>query len=298
MKSSLLIALACLLWALDTLIRYPLLGQGASALEIVFKENLLLGMIFLPFFLRSARRFLNLTVVEVFCALIIGVVGQALATWFFTSAFMLLNPSHVILIQKLQPLVAVSLGALFLREPIRKAFVLWAIVAVIGAFLISYDYWQSATPLDLNSKTLKGLSFALLAVLGWGSSTVAGRYLALRHLKTSEIMSLRFVLGPLALLAVFFYQGESALTSSAFLTWGIWGKIAVMVILSGVMAMAFYYQGFKKTPARLATLLEMLFPFFAVIINWLVLKVELSFVALLGGALLLISSTIIQIKKY
>ena len=34
------IALACLTWSLDTLIRYPLIGQGVSAKEIVFFEHL------------------------------------------------------------------------------------------------------------------------------------------------------------------------------------------------------------------------------------------------------------------
>ena len=40
---------ACCLWAIDTLIRYPLLGSGVNAERIVFTEHLYLAAIFLPY---------------------------------------------------------------------------------------------------------------------------------------------------------------------------------------------------------------------------------------------------------
>ena len=47
------IIIASILWALDTLIRYPLLFSGVDAARIVFTEHLFLVLIFVPWLLRE-----------------------------------------------------------------------------------------------------------------------------------------------------------------------------------------------------------------------------------------------------
>ncbi|MEI8634469.1 hypothetical protein P4S72_25485 [Vibrio sp. PP-XX7] len=49
MTGTFLIMVACLTWAIDTLIRYPLLGAGYSTLQIVFTEHLILVVLTSPF---------------------------------------------------------------------------------------------------------------------------------------------------------------------------------------------------------------------------------------------------------
>jgi drug/metabolite transporter (DMT)-like permease len=46
-----------------------------------------------------------------------------------------------------------------------------------------------------------------------------------------------------------------------------YGKVTLMVLVSGLLAMYIYYQGLRKISARACTLAEMFFPFMAVIVN-------------------------------
>src|ERR671911_454510 len=64
--------------------------------------------------------------------------GSALATLLFTTAFALGNPTVVILLQKTQPLFAIALDHLLLRERLRPAYWPCFAVAVLGAYLISF----------------------------------------------------------------------------------------------------------------------------------------------------------------
>ena len=98
----LFIILACSTWAIDTLIRYPLLGS-ASPLQIVAAEHLVLAAIFIPYLFKSFSKIWKSQISHVFSFIIIGAMGSALGTLAFTAAFTKINPSLVILLQKLQP---------------------------------------------------------------------------------------------------------------------------------------------------------------------------------------------------
>ena len=59
MTGFLFILVACALWALDTLIRYPLIGSGVDAVRIVFYEHLILTIIFSTVFFKSFKNIWN-----------------------------------------------------------------------------------------------------------------------------------------------------------------------------------------------------------------------------------------------
>ena len=75
-------------------------------------------------------------------------------------------------------------------------------------------------------------------------------------------------------------------------------RILIMVLISGALAMWLYYQGLKRLSARTTAIAEMFFPFFAIVANWFFLGKQLNDWQLIGGAILLIGSLIIQVKKY
>ncbi len=78
----------------------------------------------------------------------------------------------------------------------------------------------------------------------------------------------------------------------------MYGKVFLMVLLSGLAGMYFYYKGLKLLSARTCALAEMFFPFSAVVINWVFLGAKLLPVQIIGAGLLVISSVVIQLKKY
>ena len=299
MLGLLFVGLACMLWAIDSLFRYPLLGSGISATRIVFSEHLLLTCIFIPVLTKSFKKVWNGLVSNLFYFLIIGGLGSALATLCFTHAFKLINPSLVILLQKLQPLVAIILARIVIGEKIKKEFIGWALICFVGSFLIIYqDIFPGIASLNFSkeffsSKHLTGYALTLIAVVGWGSSTVFGKKLSIAEFNEKEIMAGRYLIGLLTLTPLLFFQDvEFDLNVS------IWSKILIMTVSTGLFSMYFYYQGLKRITARLCTLMEMSFPLFAVCINWIYLNKPLSMTQIIGGGILLLSSTVIQIKKY
>lgn len=293
------IVMACALWALDTLIRYPLAGQ-MSASSIVFYEHLLLSIIFSIVFFKAFSAFKNIKLNHILAFIIVGMLGSALATLAFTRAFMFLNPSIVIILQKFQPVVAVSLAAFVLKEKVNKYFMLWAFISLIGAVLISYEdilnivnSESELSKLFFHDGAVLGYILVMFTVFGWGAATVFGKKLTLEGYSNEQIMAGRFLFGLIAMLP-FYFIDQSFFTHNV----EIYSKISLMVLLSGLLAMYLYYMGLRRTSARSATLAEMFFPFMAVIVNWLFLDAKLTAVQMLGGAFLILGSMVIQLKKY
>lgn len=295
------VIVAGILWAIDTLIRYPLLFSGVSAEKIVFTEQLFLSIIFLPLLLKDAKKIGAIKLSTIFYFIVIGVFGSAIGTLTFTKAFMLINPSLVILLQKLQPVVAITLASVFLGEKIKKEFLFWAVISLFGGLLISSpDIMPGLMHLDfsmglLSKQAIWGYTLTLIAVVSWGASTVFGKKLSDQGHDEIQIMGGRFVLGLVFMTFYLFYK-----YGGLNLEWGVatYGKVLLMVLLSGLAGMYFYYKGLKTISARACALAEMFFPFSAVVINWVFLGAKLMPVQIMGASLLIISSSVIQLKKY
>jgi drug/metabolite transporter (DMT)-like permease len=295
------VVLACILWAVDTLIRYPLLYGGMSAERIVFTEHLFLTLIFIPALIKNRSVIWQMKLSSVFYFFFIGVLGSAIATLCFTKAFVLINPSLVILLQKLQPIVAITLASVVVGEKIRKPFIILAFVAILGAVLISsQDIFPGLVQFDfklafLSEKAILGYLLTLIAVASWGASTVFGKKLTAEGFDEIQIMGGRFTFGFIFLSAYIIANRQYLEGSWQWLTWG---KLLAMVLLSGLLGMYFYYKGLKMISARVCAITEMFFPLSAVAINWIFLDAKLSSIQILGAILLVLSSTIIQIKSY
>ncbi len=285
---------ASLLWALDTLIRYPLIYGGLSATKLVFAEHLILVLALFPFLWRHQKRLLNIGKRDLISFILIGGLGSALATLSFTKAFGLLNPSLVILLQKFQPLIAILLANKVLGEPLKREFIGWAILCLIGGLLISYeDVIKGWNQFFNGGQALLGYFLTFVAVGGWGASTVFGKRLSDQGYSEVELMGGRFFFGLLFLIPAVLSEETPLITELS-----TWSKISFMVLISGFMGMGLYYLGLKRLSARLCALAEMFFPFCAIAVNWIFLEATLAPLQLLGGFLLLVGSTVLQLKRY
>lgn len=288
---------ACAFWALDTLIRYPLLGQNINAISIVFIEHAILTLVFSVVFFKSLKTIWNAKTAHYFYFFVLGAVGSAWATIAFTQAFTYLNPSLVILLQKFQPVFAIVLARFVLKEQIKNSFIFWALICLVGALLISFDDLKtiliSDTKVAYDSSAFKGYVLVLFSVIGWGAATVFGKKLSQEGYSNEQIMAGRFIMGLLAIIP-FVALNADFLNHSV----EVYGKISLMVLCSGILAMYLYYQGLRRTSARAATLAEMFFPFMAILVNWVFLQKSLEPIQLIGGGVLVLGSLVIQLKKY
>lgn len=298
MLGILLVALACTLWSLDTLVRFPLVGKGVDPVVIVFYEHVILCVIFfLPYFFSFYQKIKNLNLKDAFSFFVIGALGSAVATVAFTQAFVDINPSLVILLQKFQPVVAITLAAIILKERIDRKFLLCAGISLMGALLISFPDLSQIKALSFDASSagkLRGYLLVFISVICWGSATVFGKRLTLAGYQTNEIMAGRYFLGLIFLLPFLSYHSENFLLPESL----DYLKVIIMVLVSGALGMWVYYKGLVKLPAKNTAIAEMFFPLVAILVNWIFLDQQLNSVQLLGGALLVIGSFTIQIKKY
>lgn len=300
MAGTFLVILACLFWALDTIIRYPLVERGLNPITIVFYEHVLLTIVFSLGTLSAFKRIGELKLADVFSFLIIGGLGSAVATVCFTESFQYLNPSLVILLQKLQPIVVILLARIVLGEELKMQFLVWAFICLVGGVLISapdlmrfFDLVRNDFGKVTSDGALKGYSLVGISILGWGSATVFGKRLTTVGFDTKSIMAGRFLIGLLVLIP-FVKWNESLILSDG----QDYLRIAIMVLISGALAMWLYYQGLKRMSAKTTAIAEMFFPLFAVMVNWFFLGKQLSDIQLLGGGVLILGSLVIQLKKY
>jgi drug/metabolite transporter (DMT)-like permease len=284
------IVLGTLMWSLDTLIRYPLLATVRPD-TMVFIEHLFLFAYFVPLLFIHKFDFKKLSLKAGVSFFVIGVIGSAASTLAFTKAFSLVNPSLVILLQKLQPFVAVCLTSIRRKEKIGKSFFICGVPAFLGAFLISYSDIEPAFRSGADSGVFLGYALTLFAVAGWGASTTFGKWLSSNRFSESEIMAGRFIFGFLFLLI--FCLNQKALPGST-VSLEAYIKILIMVIISGLIGMYFYYKGLKSVPAHIAAIAELFFPLTAVTINWIFLGKSLTGLQMLGALLLIGASLLLQ----
>ncbi len=261
-----LVFLAAMLWATDAPFRIHL-TQTLSSNFIVLSEHFVDVLFVLPILVIGFSEIRKLTWREWGAVLLIAIGGSALASIAFTQAFHYVNPSVAILLQKLQPLIAIGLAASILKEGLSRRFFLWAAVALFGAYLISFPgLVPQSYPGETWNPNAIGVSLALLAAVLWGASTVLGKYVLNRRSFT-VMTSLRFSVAFLFLVLLNWYQQSfpsfSQISGTDFLF------IFIIAVTSGVVSLFIYYRGLSYTKASVATLAELGFPMAAVLVNWI-----------------------------
>jgi drug/metabolite transporter (DMT)-like permease len=278
--SVLLIAVGAAMWGTDGILRVPLLDV-ASPSQIVLLEHLVLLLYSVPAVVLGWRFFRGLGAAQWVALLVIGWGGSALATLLFTTAFDVGNPTVVILLQKTQPLFAIVLAAILLRERLGLAYWPCFAVAMVGAYLISFGDLEPFKA--LTSAEALAAALALGAALLWGSSTVLGR-LVLKDLPFHALTGARLLLAVPLLAGIVVAQGAIGGLGSGFAAAP--GRVILLALIPGLLALLLYYRGLTGTRASYATLAELAFPATAVVLNWTFLGVGVSANQVLGFVLL------------
>ncbi len=289
-RGSLIVFLSSLLWATDNPFRAPLYSGGLSVPFVGFLEHLLNGIASLPALFKYRLAFKNLSAKHLCGLFYIGAGASALASlWFFYgAAAMNYNFTVAALLQKFQPLFAIILAAIFLKEKIGPKFWLLAVPALLGGYLVSFgnalpmSLWQSA-----GHVSIKGPGLAILAALFWAGGTVVGRSM-LSDLNFQFVTGMRFIFGFLFLLAYVPFAGGMQF----FLMTGFfWRNVVIISLVSGFFALLLYYYGLRSTKASVATLMELGYPLALTIVNWKFLGITLNPWQIAGAIILLASAT-------
>lgn len=278
------ILLAATLWSLDGFLRQEL--YALSAFLIVTLEHGLGALLFLPLLYRGRHEIYAINQRTWVSVLWISVCGGILGTFFYTKALSYLNYidlSVVVLLQKFQPLFAIALAAVILKEPITRRFLGLAAMALVGGYLVTFGIEPISSWSD---KMIIAALLALLAAFSWGSSTVLGKH-ALRRMSFPVVTALRLMVTFIVATAVF--SATQPLNAVFNLTLRQWTLILAIVFSTGSVALFIYYYGLNRLPASHAAIYELFWPLSAMALDIFVRGHLLNVYQLFGAVLLLTS---------
>ena len=280
------IIIAALLWAFDGLIRQHL--YTLPPITIIFFEHLIGLIILSPFVLKYVLK-TKLTKREWWLLVLIAVLSGLLGTLWFTTALgkvHFITISVVFLLQKLQPIFAITSARIFLKEKIDKRYIKWALLALVAAYFVTFKngYVNFAT----GEGTIIAALYALGAAFAWGSSTTFSKML-LGKIDFKVSTFYRFLITLVVALPFLLLFGHTGGGGIAFPSGAQFGLLALIALSTGMVALLIYYKGLAKTPVHISTILELTFPFVAILLDFIVNHTVLSFTQWIAAVVLVFS---------
>ena len=288
---------AAAMWGADGILLRPKLYHLDVPI-VVFLEHFIAFVLMSGFLIYEFKELKKLNKNDWLSFFWIALFGGAIGTMAITKALFYGHFEHlsvIIILQKLQPLFAITLSILILKEKPKKKFYIYALFAIIGSYLVTFGF---ATPVITGNKLFIASLLSLLAAFSWGSATVFGKKVVnkinfrvatyIRFGLTSLIMFI--IIAVLNRFSHFNNVGKLELTT-----------LLIIIFTSGSIAIFIYYYGLKWIMASKATIYELIFPITAVILDYIIHKNVLSIGQWIGTIIIIFSmikiTTINSFKK-
>lgn len=290
-----LVALGAGMWGLETLFRVHL-QQTFSADVLVFFEHCIGVCLLLPLLLFRFSDVLKLSRGAWGWLMVSAMVGSALGTILFTASLARVNISVANVLLNLQPVWAVGVARLVLKERPARGFFLWAALATLAGVLISVREFSAQGFVVENPS---GLLFVLGTIVCWGTATVAGRAL-MAEAPLLVAVPLRFVFGAIAAGLIVALNGsipEAAAKLPTLADPTVLRGYLELLLIAGLTPLFFYFWGLKHTSAVAGAFCEMSQALVALGITWGIMGQPLKWHQAVAAAVLVVAVTRINILQ-
>lgn len=263
---SVAICISASLWGLDGIALTPRL-YNLNINFVVFILHALPFLLMNFFFFREYRKLKDFSSKDLLFLFLVSLAGGALGTMSIVKALFLVEfkeLSVVVLLQKLQPVFAIILAAILLKERLSKNFALWAVIAIVAGYFLTFGF--TLPDLNTGEKTGMAAMYSLLAAFFFGSATVMGKGV-LRNLSFTTATFFRYGFTSIIMFIFVLFSGK--LGEFASITPQNWQIILIISITVGSGAIFLYYYGLNKVPAMLASICELCFPLSAILFDYL-----------------------------
>lgn len=285
LKGTLLVVTAGVFWGFDGIVLTPNL-YTLNVAYVVFMLHLLPTIVLTLFWgEKEIKNIMKMDRKTIFLFGLIAFFGGALGTLSIVKALFLVNFQHltvVTLLQKLQPVFAVILASILLKERVGKKFILYGVIALIGGYFLTF---QNTLPSMSSPNIIKGSLYAILAAFSFGISTVLGKK-ALSNCEFRTAVYTRYlfttiIMGIIIIINGNFVEHLYKTTPKHWLIFTIIGMI------SGTTAIYLYYKGLRFIKASIATMCELSFPISAIIFDFIFNKKMLSPVQFISAGVMI-----------
>ena len=290
----LFIVVAAMLWGLDGVVLRPAL-YSLPVTTVVFIEHAIAFLIMLPFLIYERKKLKVITKTSYFYFFLVALFGGALGSLAITKGLFYVNFAHlsaVILMQKLQPIFAILLAWILLKEKLPKKFFFYAVLALIGAYAIAFP--ELRPNFDTGDKTTIAAMFGLLAAISWGASTVFSKR-ALKETNYRIGTYIRFGFTALIVGVMMLFVGNQ--TAIPIISPVQWKFFFLIIFSSGGVAMLLYYFGLKHTKASVSTICELGLPISAVILEYFIHGNLMNTTQFIGAGILLFAIVMVSRMK-
>lgn len=291
---ALAVSLSAVLWGFDGIVLTPRL-YNLEVSYVVFVLHLFPFLLMNFFLFREYRRLKEFTRKDFLIFSLIGLFGGAIGTLAIVKALFLMDFNHlsvVVLLQKLQPIFAIILAVILLGEKLGKHFILWASLAIIGGYFLTFGW--AFPDYDGDSNTLKASLLALLAAFSFGSSTVFSKMMLGKfNFVTSTFY--RYGFTSIIMLLIMLGFGDFSQFNAA--TNENWLFIAIIGLTTGSGTIFLYYFGLRRVKAIMATISELMFPISAVVFDYIFNKSLFTPIQWISAAVMIYAIININLRR-
>jgi len=261
------VSIAAAMWGLDGVVLTPRL-YNLDVRFVVFVLHLIPFALMNIFFFGEYKKLTSITTQDWFTFFLISLFGGAIGTIAIVKALFLVNfhnLSVIVLLQKLQPVFAISLAAILLKEKLHKGFILWASVAVVASYFLTFGFHLP----DFNQEknTIYAVLLSLLAAFSFGSSTVFSKKILIKYSFPTATF-FRYGITTIIMFFIVLFSG----------TFNQFGKVTpenllfflIISFTTGSGAIYLYYYGLVRIRAIMATIAELFFPVSAIFFDYFI----------------------------
>ena len=277
------IGFSAILWGFDGVVLTPRL-HGLNVGYVVFMLHAIPFLLMNVFMFSEYKQLKTFLRQDYITFALIAVFGGAIGTMAIVKALFLVNfkdLSVVVLLQKLQPIFAITLAAILLKEKIKKQFALWASLAVLASYFLTFGWHLPG--MSTNKNTLYAALLAILAAFSFGSSTVFSKKILLHfNFLTATFFRYGFTTVIMLFYVVIFGKYTEVMHTDRL----HWMFFVLIGLTTGSGAIFIYYYGLRRVKAIVATISELLFPVSAIFFDYVVNGSVLSPVQLISAAIM------------
>jgi len=278
------ISIAAILWGFDGIVLTPRLYNLDVRFVVLVLH--LIPFILMNFFFYKEYRYLKVFSKEDYLTLfLIALLGGAVGTMAVVKALFLVNFKSltiVILLQKLQPVFAIALATMLLRERLQRYYIVWASLALVASYFLTFGF--ASPDFNTGSSTIYAALYSLLAAFSFGSSTVFSKKILLKYkFKTATFFRYGFTVLIMMLIVSICMQWSQFNE----VTRNNWLIFFIIALTTGSGAIFLYYYGLTKVRAIIATICELFFPVSAIIFDYIFNKQVLSPIQWISAAIMI-----------
>ena len=197
------------------------------------------------------------------------------------------------LLQKLQPVFAILLARMILKEKIKKGFALWAVIALIAGYFMTFG-WNLPDFSTNGIVTVYAALLSLLAAFSFGSSTVFSKKILGNY---SFVSSTFFRYGFTTVIMLVIVLACGHIGDFTLVTPRNWLFVGLIGLTTGSGAIFLYYYGLRNVKASISTFLELLYPITAVVLDYFVNHTKYSIVQWIAASVMLFAIVMLNVNS-